>query len=188
MSNSSVYPRPAARRTKPAYRQPEPSPIEIAFWDAGKPVIPELEREVWIDQYRVDFLIPSRKVVIELYGYAWHNSKEKITQDKQRERYLQQQGYHVIGFTGSEVYKDPHACVLETLKCVHGLTGSGLFSAPPTIEARQPQPAAPRRQSPPAPRARRAPLGLSPRQWQAALLVGGFDLAVIVLGLLVVSA
>ncbi len=140
MSNSSVYSRPAARRTKPAYRQPPPSPIEIAFWDAGKPVILELEREVWIDQYqRVDFLIPSRKVVIELYGRVRHYPKEKITRDKQRERYLRQQGYHVIGFTGTEVFKDPQACVLETLKCVRGLTGSGLFSAPPTIEARQPQ-------------------------------------------------
>ena len=117
-------------RAKPKFRQPPPSPIEIAFWDAGKPMIAELEREVNIGPYRVDFLIPSRKVVIELYGYAWHKAKDKITHDRQRERYLQQQGYHVIGFTGTEVFKDPQACVLEALKCVRGLTGSGLFSEP----------------------------------------------------------
>jgi Protein of unknown function (DUF559) len=98
------------------YRQPEPSPIEIPFWKAAKPLIPELEREYWIDRkYRVDFIIPSKKIVIELYGYQYHNSKEKLTQDAERERYLQLKGYQVIRFTGSEVHKSPQYCVSQVM-------------------------------------------------------------------------
>ncbi len=61
------------RYTKP-YEQPSPSPIETSFWEQAKPLIPELQREIWIGKkYRVDFLIPSRKIIIELYGYQHHN-------------------------------------------------------------------------------------------------------------------
>lgn len=181
-------------RRKSTYRQPPPSPIEIAFWKAAQPMIAELEREVWIGKYRVDFFIPSRKVVIELYGHQWHSSKEKIAKDAERERYLQQQGYHVIHFMGKEILKDPEGCVIEVLKCIKGLTGSGLFSqpapdpivAPPPIVSSPSLPAATR----PAPRltprsTSRLPLGLTARQWQVTLMLGGFDLAVIAVGLLV---
>jgi hypothetical protein len=107
---------PFKKQYQKPYKQPPPSPIEISFWETAKPLIPELEKEVWIDKkYRVDFLIPSKKVVIELYGYQHHNSKEKITKDAERERYLQKVGYQVIRFTGTEVYKDVRKCVYEVL-------------------------------------------------------------------------
>jgi very-short-patch-repair endonuclease len=106
-----------------SYQQPPPSPIEIAFWDAAKGRIPELEREVKIDRYRVDFLIRKQRVVIELYGFAYHNTKKKLTADAQRERFLQLQGCHVIRFTGSEVYKDAAKCVQEVLDFLHTLSG-----------------------------------------------------------------
>ncbi len=103
------------QRRKP-YEQPPPSPIEISFWETAKPLIPELEKEVWIDnKYRVDFLVPSKKVIIELYGYQHHNTKVKITKDAERERYLQRVGYQVIRFTGTEVFKDVRKCVYEVL-------------------------------------------------------------------------
>ena len=104
-----------------SYQQPSPSPIEIAFWDAAKDRIPDLEREVWIDKYRVDFLIKEQRVIIELYGFAYHNSKKKLTADAQRERVLQLQGYHILRFTGSEVYKDAAKCVQEVLDFLHTL-------------------------------------------------------------------
>ena len=106
-----------------SYQQPPPSPIEIAFWDAAKARIPELEREVKIGRYRVDFLIRKQQVVIELYGFVYHNTKKKLTADAQRERVLQRQGYHIIRFTGSEVYKDAAKCVQEVLDFLHTLPG-----------------------------------------------------------------
>jgi very-short-patch-repair endonuclease len=91
------------------------SPIEKAFWETTKPLIPELEREVWINNYRVDFLIPSKKIIIELYGYEYHKTKEKITKDAERERNLQKIGYQVLRFTGSEIYKNVRKCANETV-------------------------------------------------------------------------
>jgi very-short-patch-repair endonuclease len=83
---------------KKPYEQPQASPIEISFWETAKPLIPELQREAWIDKkYRVDFLVPSRNVIIELYGFQYHNTKYKITKDAERERYLQGKGYQCSG-------------------------------------------------------------------------------------------
>jgi len=109
------------RGPRSTYKEPEPSPIEESFWASAKDVIPELEREVWIGKYRVDFLVGSKKVVIELYGYQWHSSKEKLTRDAERERFLQRQGYHIVRFTGSEVYKNPQKCVREVLEYMRTL-------------------------------------------------------------------
>lgn len=95
---------------------PEQSPIEKSFWETAKPLIPELEQETWIDNYRVDFLIPSKKIIIELYGYQYHNTKQKITKDAERERKLQKLGYQIIRFTGTEIYKDVKKCVNEVLE------------------------------------------------------------------------
>jgi len=107
---------PFKKQYQKPYEQPPPSPIEISFWETAKPLIPELEKEVWIDKkYRVDFLIPSKKIIIELYGYQHHNTKAKITKDAERERYLQRVGYQVIRFTGTEVFKDVRKCVYEVL-------------------------------------------------------------------------
>jgi very-short-patch-repair endonuclease len=103
------------------YRQPEPSPIEELFWATAKDAIPELEREVWIGRYRVDFLVRHKRVIIELYGYQWHSTKEKLTQDAERERVLQQQGYHVVRFTGSEVHKNAQKCVRDVLAIIQTL-------------------------------------------------------------------
>jgi very-short-patch-repair endonuclease len=91
------------------------SAIEKDFWETAKPLIPELQQEIWIDKYRVDFLIPSKKIIIELYGYAYHNTKQKITKDAERERHLQKLGYTIIRFTGSEIYKDVDKCVRDVL-------------------------------------------------------------------------
>jgi very-short-patch-repair endonuclease len=103
------------------YRRPPPSPIEEKFWEAAKDVIPELEREVEIGDYRVDFIIRRKKVIVELYGYKWHNSKKKITQDKERERELIRMGYKVIPFTGSEVWQNPQKCVHEVMALLRTL-------------------------------------------------------------------
>ncbi len=110
------------------YKQPEPSPIETAFWNAAKERIPDIGREVWIERYRVDFLVRAQKVVVELYGFAYHNDKRKLSQDAARERFLQRKGYRVLRFMGSEVYKDSTRCVQEVIDFLQ------------TLRAQQPNP------------------------------------------------
>mgnify|MGYP001199922817 CR=1 FL=1 len=105
-----------------AWRRPAPSPIETAFWDLAKPLIPELQREAEIGRYRVDFLVPSAQVVIELDGLKWHSGQEKRIYDSVRDRELIRQGYHVIHFMGAEVTRDVHSCVRETIQTLLALT------------------------------------------------------------------
>ena len=63
-----------------------------------------------ISCYRVDLAIHARKMrlVIEVDGHEWHEkTKEQAARDKRRDRDLQQEGWNVFHFTGSEVWCDP---------------------------------------------------------------------------------
>lgn len=72
-------------------------------------VIPQFK----IHDYRVDFAVfhsadPAVKVVVECDGHDFHErTKGQAQRDKSRDRMLQQLGYKVIRFTGSEIYRKP---------------------------------------------------------------------------------
>lgn len=87
------------------------SPIEEMFWNEALTRIYGIVPQYEIGPYRVDFAIPDKKVAIELDGHDYHKTKEQRTNDAQRERYLELEGWRVIRFTGTEVYKDAIACV-----------------------------------------------------------------------------
>ena len=59
-----------------------------------------------VEPYRVDFAVPNKKLAVELDGHGFHSSKEQRTRDAQRDRHLMTEGWQVIRFTGSEMYKD----------------------------------------------------------------------------------
>jgi very-short-patch-repair endonuclease len=67
--------------------------------------------------YRADFLLsdserPDLKIVVETDGHDFHErTKEQAARDKQRDRAMAIAGYHVLRFTGSEVFKNPAKCV-----------------------------------------------------------------------------
>jgi very-short-patch-repair endonuclease len=93
------------------------SPLEEKFWDAwqqagGATRTVELEYQYNIPdtRYRVDFANIEEKVAIELDGYEYHNSKDQFTNDRKRQRELENIGWRVIRFSGSEVYKNPNKC------------------------------------------------------------------------------
>ena len=63
--------------------------------------------------YRVDFAIYARqmRLVVEVDGHEWHEkTKEQASKDKRRDRDLQQEGWAVFHFTGSDVWRDPFGC------------------------------------------------------------------------------
>ncbi len=80
-----------------------------------------MQREVEIGPYRVDFLVPIHKLVIELYGFKWHASQEKRISDARRERDLMRMGYRVMSFMGAEVTRDLDGCVRQTLQVLVAL-------------------------------------------------------------------
>ena len=149
------------------YKQPEPSPIEESFWAIAKDAIPELEREAWIGKYRVDFLVRHKKVIIELYGYQWHSTKGKLTQDAERERDLQRQGYHVVRFTGSEVHRNVQKCIRDVLAIARTLPDAAEIIPQPNSAIRKV-----RLKS-------KSPFGL--KIWQLGLLGGLFVLDMVFL-------
>jgi very-short-patch-repair endonuclease len=83
--------------------------------------------QVRIDKYRVDFVIRHlfglsgrAGIVIECDGHDFHEkTKKQAAKDKARDRDLQQMGYRVFRYTGSEIWKDPIDCANEALITAH---------------------------------------------------------------------
>jgi very-short-patch-repair endonuclease len=78
-------------------------------------------------KYRVDFLIivwlpknnETIQFVIECDGHDFHEkTKEQAIWDKQRDRALNHNGYRVIRFTGSEIFKYPDKCADEVFDII----------------------------------------------------------------------
>ena len=68
---------------------------------------------------RLDFAMFCRdaKVAIELDGHEFHErTKDQAERDKSRDRLLQAAGWHVLRFTGSEVWRDAGACAQESIR------------------------------------------------------------------------
>lgn len=79
-----------------------------------------------IGSHRVDFLIAryfmpsdgtgkrSPLIIVECDGHDFHErTKEQAQSDKSRDRELQEQGYFVLRFTGSEIWRDPRGCAIQ---------------------------------------------------------------------------
>jgi very-short-patch-repair endonuclease len=84
----------------------------------------EIEAQVVIGLYKVDFII-NGKYVIEIDGHDYHKTKEQREYDYTRDRYLIKRGYVVIRFTGTEVFLQPDKCAVEALLMVDDLSLTG---------------------------------------------------------------
>jgi very-short-patch-repair endonuclease len=93
--------------------------------------------QVVIDPYRVDFLVLHEcglkgigGIVVECDGHAFHErTKEQAARDKSRDRDLQERGYRVFRFTGSEIFANMY-------DCAHSVLESALGQAVDAIHAR----------------------------------------------------
>lgn len=112
-NGNKTKPRPA-KTPKPSETE---SPIEEIFWNALK-LEHFISPQVRIGRYRVDFAIESYKIVIELDGHDFHKTKEQRTSDAERERYLQKNGWLVVRFTGTEIWRDVDGCIDDLLKII----------------------------------------------------------------------
>lgn len=73
-----------------------------------------------VGEYRVDFMFgcagDGKKLylVVECDGHDFHEkTKEQAANDKARDRFFVKEGYKILRFTGSEIYKDPKKCAEE---------------------------------------------------------------------------
>lgn len=87
----------------------------------------KVEQQVPIGNYRADFLFTVVKkeggkanIVIELDGHDFHErTKEQASRDKARDRWMAANGFEVLRFTGSEVWRNPFKCAAECADRVH---------------------------------------------------------------------
>ncbi|WP_160648073.1 endonuclease domain-containing protein [Chengkuizengella marina] len=105
------------------YEENIPSPIEriamIELVDEFQGEISlnkaKLETQKRIGKYTVDFYFQyinsfdeKLEIIIECDGHDFHEkTKEQAAHDKKRDRFLTEQGYFVLRFTGSEIVKEP---------------------------------------------------------------------------------
>lgn len=104
------------------------SPMEQKFFDAARNRLP-LVCQHPIGPYFADFAILESKVAIEIDGHEYHKTKEQRTNDAKRERWIEREGWRVVRFTGSEVFKDVNRCVREVEAVVQQLSPA-VMSAP----------------------------------------------------------
>ena len=76
-----------------------------------------------IGNYTVDFLIEGyekKYIVIECDGHEFHEkTKEQAKHDKERDRFLQKEGYPVYRFTGSEIFNNPLQVLSEIVEIIY---------------------------------------------------------------------
>lgn len=83
-----------------------------------------LFNQIKIDKYRIDFLIVKycwsekkhKYLAIECDGHDFHErTKEQAKKDRSKDRKLQELGFTVFRFTGSEIWADPMACANQIM-------------------------------------------------------------------------
>lgn len=103
------------------------SPIEFAFFDEADTTQQlqtfDVNVPVLGGKYRIDFADVDRKIAIELDGHAYHSDKEAFEKDRVRERELEEAGWRVLRFAGTEITRDVSKCVTDAVKWIETITG-----------------------------------------------------------------
>jgi very-short-patch-repair endonuclease len=78
----------------------------------------DVDTQTNVGPYRIDMTVVfgTTRLAVECDGHDFHErTKEQAARDKARDRYLVSQGWIVLRFTGSEVWKDAALCAVEIL-------------------------------------------------------------------------
>jgi very-short-patch-repair endonuclease len=120
-ARSTAKPR-RPRKRAPAFK----SPMEDLFWAAcqraNKRASAAMVRQYPVGRYRLDFAFPDVKLGVEIDGHDYHHaSKEQVRRDYERQRRLMAQGWTILRYTGSEVYRGADACAAEVMQTRRGM-------------------------------------------------------------------
>lgn len=113
------------------------SPMEALFYGGWKILEPRLmlppgvlmKQQQAVGNYRADFLFKVadkdgvlQQLVVEVDGHDYHErTKSQAAHDKSRDRWMTGNGYHVMRFTGSEVYANPFKCAQDVADRIYVL-------------------------------------------------------------------
>jgi very-short-patch-repair endonuclease len=98
-------------------------PINVAFLEfAREQEKIEAKEKNYIADFELNFsykfadeyifpLFKDLKYIVELDGFDYHNNKNQMNYDYDRQQNLQLLGYKVMRFTGSQIYNAPYDCI-----------------------------------------------------------------------------
>lgn len=92
------------------------TPHERILWRALKDLPIEgshFRRQAPIGPYVVDFFCPAKRLILEIDG-GHHNEDDVAAHDRNRQQWLENEGYRVVRFWNSEIAADLNA-VLERI-------------------------------------------------------------------------
>ena len=79
-------------------------------------------KQARIRQYKADFAIlheQGARVVVECDGHDYHErTRKQAEHDRSRDRAMQDLGWRVMRFTGSEIYRSPISCAEQVLQSI----------------------------------------------------------------------
>ena len=81
----------------------------LVFYERYTPDFP-LTRQAPIGPYYVDFLHEESGVCVEADGRDFHTSPDQIARDKERQAWIESQGFTFLRFTGAEIMHAPVQC------------------------------------------------------------------------------
>ena len=87
------------------------------WYDFLKPLSVTVRRQTVIGPYIVDFYIASAKLVIELDG-SQHYREEGVAADRERDRFLGEQGIRVLRFSNYDVNQHFEGVCGKILECL----------------------------------------------------------------------
>jgi very-short-patch-repair endonuclease len=102
--------------------QTEAEPTQSELEDALLPAlaqagIPKPLTQRPIGPYRVDFLWPDHKLVVETDGWQAHGHRAAFEEDRTRDAWLQAGGYTVLRFTWRQVMRETLVVVVRIARC-----------------------------------------------------------------------
>jgi len=89
------------------------------YWEAG--TIAMLFINPIIGNYRPDIVLSTakNKIIFEIDGFQYHNTKKQLTSDKKRERELGKLGYKIYRFSGTELHQNEKKVAEEALEIIY---------------------------------------------------------------------
>lgn len=120
--HSEVVPFPKGKRRDPDIMKKTDDILIDTYKRVGMPLI--VEAQAYVLDWPVDFFITARSqyggyssLAVECDGHEFHErTKAQAKKDRSRDRRLQQAGYTVFRFTGSEIWNDPCACADQIIE------------------------------------------------------------------------
>ena len=120
MKNKNLFNRKGLKSFRSSLRNRSTS-AEATFWErlkSRKLDGRKFRRQYSIDNFIVDFCCPSEKLIIELDGDP-HGEYNKIQEDKNRDKYLENLGFTVLRFENRFVFQEPEYLISEIRKVIN---------------------------------------------------------------------